>query len=141
MRRGEALEVRGRKIPGKGFQAGDPDYSPMFRGRAGEERSQEVREEVMTEDIGAEDFPERWVRRGCLRVIGYWIDDGVIIIGVSLRGCREANATDFEGWVCHSQHGTCKYTPYRDRPIDACEAANSGIEDNRVEFWHIVRRE
>lgn len=79
MRGGKTLEVRGRKGLGKGFQARDPDYAAMLRGRASEERNQKVREEVVTEDIGAEDFSKRWVR-GCLRVIGYWIDS--IMVGL-----------------------------------------------------------
>lgn len=139
MRGGEALEVRGGKVLGESLQAGDPDYSAVLWRCADEERGQEVGEEVVTEDVGAEDFPERWVR-GCLGVIGYWIDGfifGVILLG----GCGGAYPTDFESWVCDGMHWSPNHTPDSDRPIDAYKAASSGIEDDRVEFGHIVRRE
>lgn len=143
VRGGEALEVFAGKVLCKGFQAGDPDYSAVLWGRAGEERGQEVREEVVTEDVGAEDFPERRVRRGCCLgvTIGYWIDGMAAAVVELLGRCFDANATDFEGWVCDSLHRACYQTPYGSQPVDACEAASSGVENDRVEFWHIVRRE
>lgn len=100
-----------------------------------------MREEVVTEDVGAEDLPERGVR-GCLGIIGYWIDGLMIIAGIELLGgCCTAHGTDFESRVCKRLHGTGHHTPYGVRPIDACEAASAGVEDDRVEFGHIVRCE
>lgn len=126
MRGGEALNVLDGKGLGKGFHAGDPDDSAILRGRANEERGHEVREEVVTEDIGAEDLPKRGVG-SCLRVIGYWIDG--FLVG-ALRGGCEAHAADFVGWVCDGYHRFCKDAPYRGRPIDAGEGASSSIEDD-----------
>lgn len=134
----KALEVCGGKVLGKGFEAGDPDDSAMLWGRADEERSQKVREEVVTEDVGAEDFAERGMR-GCLGVVGYWIDGLMIIAGIKLLGgCSGAHAPDFESRVGTSLHRTGHHTPYGIRPVDAGEAASSGVEDDRVEFGHIV---
>lgn len=53
-----------------------------------------------------------------------------------LRYSCEANAAQLESWMCGSCHGTRKQAPDGDGPVDACEATNSGIEDDAIEFWH-----
>lgn len=87
----------------------------------------------MTEDVGAEDFSERWVG-WCLSVIGYWNNgssEGLLWI------CRNPNGTQLVIRICDSKKRIFNHAPYGSRPIDACEATNSGIENDRVEFGHM----
>lgn len=88
----------------------------------------------MTEDVGAEDFSKRWMG-WCLRVIGYWINGSSEWL---LWFCRNPNATQLVTRVCDSKAKIFSHAPYGSQPVDACEAANSGIENDRVEFGHIV---
>ncbi len=130
------MEIGGGKTSRVGFESGDPDYSSSVRGRVDEERHQEMREEIVTEDVGAEDSPERRVGRLGV-VIRYRGDGDGRRLAAGLWMCCVTDATQLVRGIGEGHDGIFDGTPYGERPIEAGESAVCGIEDDSVEFGHI----